>query len=66
MSTPKAHQSTARPYFLSRRIYRVENQLIVVDYKAVVIWHTSGAMNSGVPQNVLVVEPYHMSSLHRP
>ena len=27
---------------------------------------TSGAMNSGVPQNVLVVEPYHISSLHRP
>lgn len=27
---------------------------------------TSGAMNSGVPQNVLVVDPYHMSSLHRP
>jgi hypothetical protein len=27
---------------------------------------TSGAMNSGVPQNVLVVEPYHISSLHKP
>ena len=27
---------------------------------------TSGAMNSGVPQKVLVVEPYHMSSLQRP
>lgn len=28
--------------------------------------HTSGAMNSGVPQNVPVVHPYHISSLHRP
>ena len=27
---------------------------------------TSGAMNSGVPQKVDVVEPYHMSSLQRP
>lgn len=27
---------------------------------------TSGAINSGVPQNVLVVEPNHMSSLQRP
>ena len=27
---------------------------------------TSGAMNSGVPQNVLVVAPYHMFSLQRP
>jgi hypothetical protein len=27
---------------------------------------TSGAMNSGVPQNVLVVDPYHISSLHNP
>ena len=27
---------------------------------------TSGAMNSGVPQNVLVVEPNHISSLQRP
>ena len=27
---------------------------------------TSGAMNSGVPQNVLVVDPCHMSSLHNP
>ena len=28
--------------------------------------HTSGAMNSGVPQKVLVLDPYHMSSLQRP
>ena len=27
---------------------------------------TSGAMNSGVPQKVLVLDPYHMSSLQRP
>ena len=27
---------------------------------------TSGAMNSGVPQKVLVVDPYHMSSLQSP
>ena len=27
---------------------------------------TSGAMNSGVPQNVLVLDPYHISSLHNP
>ena len=27
---------------------------------------TSGAMNSGVPQKVLVVEPNHMPSLQRP
>lgn len=27
---------------------------------------TSGAMNSGVPQKVLVVQPYHMFSLQRP
>ena len=27
---------------------------------------TSGAMNSGVPQKVLVVEPYHIFSLHSP
>lgn len=27
---------------------------------------TSGAINSGVPQKVLVLDPYHMSSLQRP
>jgi len=27
---------------------------------------TSGAINSGVPQKVLVVDPYHISSLHNP
>ena len=27
---------------------------------------TSGARNSGVPQNVAVRQPYHMSSLHSP
>lgn len=27
---------------------------------------TSGAINSGVPQNVLVVFPNHISSLHKP
>ena len=27
---------------------------------------TSGAINSGVPQKVLVVLPYHISSLHKP
>lgn len=32
----------------------------------VMVQLTSGAMNSGVPQNVLVVDPYHISSLQRP
>ena len=41
----------------------------VLEYQQCIIMKaplTSGAMNSGVPQNVLVVWPNHMSSLQRP
>ena len=46
----------------TRRAHKVTNHVVRDMY----VRHTSGAMNSGVPQNVLVVFPNHISSLQRP
>jgi hypothetical protein len=54
VSTPNAHQSTARPYRCSKRIYPSIFTTRPREWTGLL---TSGAMNSGVPQKVLVVLP---------
>jgi hypothetical protein len=58
---------TKGPPVYSTTVFLVKKDLHLVSVCMLCLEkHTSGAMNSGVPQNVVVLDPYHMSSLHRP
>lgn len=62
-------KNTKGPPIDSAAVFLIQKNLLKVSIVLHCIHmavHTSGAMNSGVPQNVLVVEPNHMSSLQRP
>lgn len=63
------NQDTKRPPIDSTPILLIEQDLEPVSEQPISKfskYRTSGAINSGVPQKVLVVEAYHISSLHKP
>lgn len=65
--TPSPHQSTALVYDVSVRTYTsCQHNYSRPQSNNKASLQTSGARNSGVPQKVPVLQPYHMPSLQRP